>query len=461
MADLQGASSLLAFLNSSPQFLHDRPIKATYSTHQKLDRINKSRAPRQDKANRILLATIHHCVYPMTVDVISQVFSPHGQLEKIVVFQKTQVQALVQYSSVEAATKAIGELQGQYIYQDACRLDIVYSRLTELSVKRNNELTRDFTNPNLDAESTTTSNALGLLPNPNHSQPTHQHQQQQQQHSQLQQQQLGQTRSHQQSSSPLSGGLVSHRSLHASAQPVFPPPSHNNVNLNGQSVYLPGAGGYYSHTNQTLPQQRAGYGCVLLVSNLNAESVTCDVLFNLFSSYGAVTRVKVFYSKRDHALIQMGDTQQATLAIHHLKGAVVFGKPLQITISKHASIRGGDGEGEAHDNNNNALNTAYPPALNRFRANFPIRGNFFSPSPVLHLSNLPESVTEALIREKFVNAGTVKHVNMFEHRGKQICLVEFDSVATATSVICTLNNSDLGGKKLRIAFSRTPTSSRS
>jgi len=39
--------------------------------------------------NRILLVTVHHMLYPITVDVLFQVFSPHGTVEKIVTFQKS------------------------------------------------------------------------------------------------------------------------------------------------------------------------------------------------------------------------------------------------------------------------------------------------------------------------------------------------------------------------------------
>jgi len=44
--------------------------------------------------NRILLVTIHQVLYPMTVDVLHQVFSPHGHVEKIVTFQKSAGQIL-------------------------------------------------------------------------------------------------------------------------------------------------------------------------------------------------------------------------------------------------------------------------------------------------------------------------------------------------------------------------------
>lgn len=44
--------------------------------------------------NRILLVTVHHMLYPITVDVLHQVFSPHGYVEKIVTFQKSAGQIL-------------------------------------------------------------------------------------------------------------------------------------------------------------------------------------------------------------------------------------------------------------------------------------------------------------------------------------------------------------------------------
>lgn len=44
--------------------------------------------------NRILLVSIHHVLYPITVEVLHQVFSPHGIVEKIVTFQKSAGQHL-------------------------------------------------------------------------------------------------------------------------------------------------------------------------------------------------------------------------------------------------------------------------------------------------------------------------------------------------------------------------------
>lgn len=51
--------------------------------------------------------------------------------------------------------------------------------------------------------------------------------------------------------------------------------------------------------------------CVLLVSNLDPERIKCYDLFILFGVYGNVVRVKILYNKKDNALLQMSDNQQA------------------------------------------------------------------------------------------------------------------------------------------------------
>ena len=77
----------------------------------------------------------------------------------------------------------------------------------------------------------------------------------------------------------------------------------------------------YSQPQAQHQQQHA----VLLVSNLDPEvsnskkkifnhwfqKITCYDLFILFGVYGNVLRVKVLYNKKDNALLQMSDGQQA------------------------------------------------------------------------------------------------------------------------------------------------------
>ena len=58
-------------------------------------------------------------------------------------------QALIQFSDVASASAARTELDGQNIYSNCCTLRIQFSTLQNLTVKYNNEKSRDFTNLSL------------------------------------------------------------------------------------------------------------------------------------------------------------------------------------------------------------------------------------------------------------------------------------------------------------------------
>nr|GEY33075.1 uncharacterized serine-rich protein C1E8.05-like [Tanacetum cinerariifolium] len=67
---------------------------------------------RGDEPNRILLVTIHHMIYPITMEVLNQILSPHGYVEKVVISQKSaHVQALIQFQSRQNAIVARNSLQ--------------------------------------------------------------------------------------------------------------------------------------------------------------------------------------------------------------------------------------------------------------------------------------------------------------------------------------------------------------
>jgi len=59
------------------------------------------------------------------------------------------------------------------------------------------------------------------------------------------------------------------------------------------------------------------FKCLLEI--LLFQRIDEDKLFNLFSIYGNIVRIKLLRNKPDHALVQMGDGFQAELAVHFLK----------------------------------------------------------------------------------------------------------------------------------------------
>lgn len=66
---------------------------------------------------------------------------------------------------------------------------------------------------------------------------------------------------------------------------------------------------------------------------------TPDSLATLFGVYGDVMRVKVLFNKKDNALIQMAEPQQAQLALTYLDKLKLCGKPMRVMSSKHGLVQ--------------------------------------------------------------------------------------------------------------------------
>ncbi|GKC53999.1 polypyrimidine tract-binding protein homolog 3 [Tanacetum coccineum] len=66
-----------------------KPNELTARVHvQDLEQTTQGRG---NEPNRILLVTIHYMIYPITVEVLHQVFSPLGYVEKVIIFQKSDI----------------------------------------------------------------------------------------------------------------------------------------------------------------------------------------------------------------------------------------------------------------------------------------------------------------------------------------------------------------------------------
>ncbi|KAL6581455.1 hypothetical protein OROMI_007378 [Orobanche minor] len=100
--------------------------------------------------SNVLLASIENMQYAVTLDVLHSVFSAFGPVLKIAMFDKNGgLQALIQYPDVQTAIVAKEALEGHCIYDGGyCKLHISYSRHTDLSIKVNNDRSRDYTIPN-------------------------------------------------------------------------------------------------------------------------------------------------------------------------------------------------------------------------------------------------------------------------------------------------------------------------
>ncbi|XP_033007472.1 polypyrimidine tract-binding protein 2 isoform X6 [Lacerta agilis] len=430
LATEEAAITMVNYYSAVTPHLRNQPIYIQYSNHKELktDNTLNQRAqavlqavtavqttntpisgttvsesavtPAQSPVLRIIIDNMY---YPVTLDVLHQIFSKFGAVLKIITFTKNnQFQALLQYGDPVNAQQAKLALDGQNIYNACCTLRIDFSKLVNLNVKYNNDKSRDYTRPDLPsgdgqpaldpAIAAAFAKETSLLAVPG-------------------------------ALSPL--GIPNAAAAAAAA-------AAGRVGMSGVS---------------------AGGNTVLLVSNLNEEMVTPQSLFTLFGVYGDVQRVKILYNKKDSALIQMADGNQSQLAMSHLNGQKMYGKIIRVTLSKHQTVQlpreGLDDQGLTKDFGNSPLHRFKKPGSKNFQ-------NIFPPSATLHLSNIPPSVSEDDLRMLFANTGgTVKAFKFFQ-RDHKMALLQMSTVEEAIQALIDLHNYNLGeNHHLRVSFSKS------
>ncbi|XP_033244445.1 polypyrimidine tract-binding protein 1 isoform X1 [Drosophila miranda] len=385
--------------------------------------------------NTVLRVIVESLMYPVSLDILHQIFQRYGKVLKIVTFTKNNsFQALIQYPDANSAQHAKSLLDGQNIYNGCCTLRIDNSKLTALNVKYNNDKSRDFTNPALPPGEP----GVDLM--------------------------------------PTAGGLMNTNDLLLIAARQRPSLTGDKIvnGLGAPGVLPPFAlglgtqltGGYsnalpnlaaFSLANsgalQTTAPAMRGYSNVLLVSNLNEEMVTPDALFTLFGVYGDVQRVKILYNKKDSALIQMAEPQQAYLAMSHLDKLRLWGKPIRVMASKHQAVQlpkeGQPDAGLTRDYSQNPLHRFKKPGSKNYQ-------NIYPPSATLHLSNIPSSCSEDDIKEAFTsNTFEVKAFKFFP-KDRKMALLQLSSVEEAVLALIKMHNHQLSeSNHLRVSFSKS------
>uniref|UniRef100_A0A034VSA2 Polypyrimidine tract-binding protein 1 n=2 Tax=Bactrocera dorsalis TaxID=27457 RepID=A0A034VSA2_BACDO len=385
--------------------------------------------------NTVLRVIVESLLYPVSLDILHQIFQRFGKVLKIVTFTKNNsFQALIQYPDAHSAQHAKNILDGQNIYNGCCTLRIDNSKLTALNVKYNNDKSRDFTNPSLPPGEP----GADIM--------------------------------------PTAGGLVNANDLLLIAARQRPSLTGDKI-VNGLGapgvlppfalgIGTPLAGGYNSGIPnlsafalansgalQTATPALRGFSNVLLVSNLNEEMVTPDALFTLFGVYGDVQRVKILYNKKDSALIQMAEPQQAYLAMSHLDKLRLWGKAIRVMASKHQAVQlpkeGQPDAGLTRDYAQNPLHRFKKPGSKNYQ-------NIYPPSATLHLSNIPSSCTEEDIKEAFTSNNFEVKAFKFFPKDRKMALLQLSSVEEAVLALIKMHNHQLSeSNHLRVSFSKS------
>ncbi|XP_017867474.1 PREDICTED: heterogeneous nuclear ribonucleoprotein L isoform X7 [Drosophila arizonae] len=279
--------------------------RSTQNQSQQQALLNKSnddlrrKRPETTRPNHILLFTIINPFYPITVDVLHKICNPHGQVLRIVIFKKNGVQAMVEFDSLDAATRARENLNGADIYAGCCTLKIDFAKPEKLNVYKNETDTSwDYTLSTVATIQTQHRNNHHHHHNNNHH---HQQQHHHQQHHHQQQQQH-----HQQQ---LVAPAQTHNLVPFKEPPLlgpgtaFPPfgaPEYHPTqpdNWKGAAIHPTGLmkepTGVVAGRNAPVAfaQQGQAQGAVMMVYGMDHDTSNTDKLFNLVCLYGNVARV--------------------------------------------------------------------------------------------------------------------------------------------------------------------------
>lgn len=408
----------------------------------------------------ILRVIVDNVLYPVTLEILHQLFSNFGKILKIITFTKNGTwQALIQYSDPISATDAKESLDNQNIYNGCNTLKIDYSKMANLNVKFNNDKSRDFTRPDLP-----TGDGMGGGMN------------------NMMDQKMGGNMGagllgmgggglggmDGGLGGRMGGGMGGGGGLGGGMGaglggdgPAFQN-DHDGLNMGM------GGGGFGNFGNgRGNMMDRMGNmggnmggmggnmggpmgGPCILVSNLDEEKVTPDALSVLFGVYGNVVRVKILFNKKDNALIQMADSIQARQAIEHLDKAKVWGRSLRLTPSKHDQIQmPRDAKTDA------GLTKDFEDSPHhRFKRNSSSKNYIFSPTTVLHLYNV-HVLEEDDVRQLFSQYGDIKGFKFFNN-DKKMGLIEMRTTEDATHALMGLHNYEVGDNlHLRVSFSKS------
>lgn len=414
--NIEMARQIVTHYTQNPPNIRQRNVYVQYSNHKEL---KTDSSPAQQKMmqdiqalqqseggeRHVLRVVVENMVYEVTLDVLYTIFSKFGAVLKIITFTKNnQFQALIQMADQITTETAKLSLDGQNIYTNCCTLRIDYSKLQCLNVKFNNTKSRDYTRHDLP------SGDIDMM----------------------------------------TGSLMGQNPI---SQSQMMPISHTQM-VPSHTIQPMGYGnqGQIQQIGVNPSYQPQQNNCVLLVSNLDPERIKCYHLFILFGVYGNVVRVKILYNKKDNALLQMSDNQQAQTAMVNLNNKVLHDRQLRIVLSKHQQVQmpkdGQEAANLTQDYTNSPLHRFKKPGSKNFQ-------NIHPPSETLHLSNIPGEILEQDLRQKFSENGTVVDFRFFQ-KDRRMALLQMASVDEAIRALVLLHNEKLSETNhLRVSFSRT------
>ncbi|XP_061608881.1 heterogeneous nuclear ribonucleoprotein L isoform X1 [Phyllopteryx taeniolatus] len=441
--DMNGSSSAVTYAAENKVYIAGHPAFINYSTSQKISRPGDSDDTRS--VNNVLLLTIINPIYPITTDVLYTVCNNCGPVQRIVIFRKNGVQAMVEFDSVQSAQRAKASLNGADIYSGCCTLKIEYAKPARLNVFKNDQDTWDYTNPNLGGQDADGEGNWNSSQDPNGN-------------SNKRQRQPALLGDHPPDYGGPQGGYHGY-----SDDSYGPPPPHRM----GPSIGGRGRGNqrYGAGYGPPLPE----YGPhadspVLMVYGLEPSKINADKVFNIFCLYGNVERIKFMKSKPGAAMVEMGDCYSVDRAISHLNNNFLFGQKLNVCVSKQQAIV--PGQSYQLEDNSSSFKDFHGSRNNRFTSPEQAAKNRIQhPTNVLHFFNAQPDISEEIFNQVCDELGikSPSSVKLFSGKSERSSsgLLEWESINDAMEALAMMNHHQMKNPSgpypytLKLCFSTT------
>jgi heterogeneous nuclear ribonucleoprotein L len=402
-----------------------------------------------------VLLTVLNAQHHIDVQIISKVCQKLGKVQRIVVFKRgTIVQAMVEFDNVQAATNAKQQLHGCDIYLGSCTLKAEFAKTDRLNVKRNDEMTWDYTE---EFAQRTGSGALVGLPKP---QPPRQDDRR--------------DRPVLLNEPPLlpsqGGGMMGGLGGGFGG----PPGGWGYGNIGGGGGGYGGgdgdsggfdplgpnahrAGGKFGgqgHVGGPGIRSRGG-GAVVMVYGLGPDKFNCQRLFNLFCQYGNIQRIVFLKNKEGTAMVEMDCPESVNKVVSNLNNSAIFDLELRLDWSKkefieevrnpHVLMDGSMSCADFSHDRNNRFDTQERAAKNRI----------ISPTKIVHFYNVPK-IEDHDMKDIFTKAGAScpSKVKWFPSKSEKSAsgLCEFASVQEACEAIVLVNHTEVVGANCKYPY---------
>lgn len=389
-----------------------------------------------EKPNHILLLTVVNPAYPITVDVIQSVCKLYGEVIRIVIFRKRGVQAMVEFNNIETAARAKEGLHGADIYSGCCTLRVEFGKADKLNVFNNGPDSWDINLPERNSDRSRPA-LLGEPPAMSGHMDGR----------------MGDT-----GLSPLSG-----RSSSGFYDDSFGMRGDGRGGMGGGDRMrdMRGGGnsmgsGFMSSGMSTASQESYNNNPVMMVYELNKDTMNSDRLFNLLCLYGNVLKVKFLKTKEGCAMVEMGDGLAVERAIANLNNTTFFESKMTLAYSKSAYLAETQVPYELPDGTPSFkmyLNNKNNRFLNPDSA---ARNRILPPSKILHFFNTPPNITQEAIRQVFVdkdlNAPKTVHLLPSKTDKSSRGLLEFNNVVEAMEALVACNHTPIDNEESNSKF---------